>query len=107
MPATKPLPRIGERCYEVEWCTKVFFDTELDCCDPDKDEVTFRHFSTLEKAKSYAESVYPETINNRGVVVVTEMVFVPYDEDDAASMPHVGFWEAASDSMHFSGEWEN
>lgn len=72
-----------------------------------RDEMTFKCFRTLEQAEAYAEQVYPQTTSTRGVVTVTEMKFVAYDDDDALSMPHVGFWEAVSDSKHFSGEWEN
>jgi hypothetical protein len=61
-------------------------------------------FNRKSSAETFARKVYPHS--KSGTVGVTPMRYVPYDEDDAASMPHVGFWEACGDTEYYEGPEE-
>lgn len=100
-------PRVGDELYRVEWCKALVFD---ECGDVDRDqcEMAYKYFQADErdKARAFAESVWPKTQETFGIVEVDLIEFVPYDETEAASRPRVGFWECRGETEIFSGEWE-
>lgn len=94
-------PVVGDERWEVEWCVFSFVDENGDG-DPDRDRYTSRLVKTWAEAQKEARRVFPTCCY--GSVRITPMRFEPYDEDDAARYPHVGFWEAVGDSVFFEGE---
>jgi hypothetical protein len=93
-------PRVGDRCWFVEWCVKDGAN-EYGDHDPDKDEKETRRVSTREEAEALACSVYPQDV--RGFVEFWPAEFVAYDEDDALAYPHVGLWETTADAETYEG----
>lgn len=98
-----PLPksRVGDRAWLVEWCHFRYQD-EDGTGDPDRDQTSSRRFASREEAMAYAKEVYPQ--DQYGAVMVTQVEFTPYDEDDVADFPHAGFWEATADTEYYEGE---
>lgn len=94
--AAKTKPTVGMRAWEVEWCAGVPKDENGDS-DMDRADDRFAHFKDKGKALAYARKVLPN--DAFGAVRVTPIEFVPYDEDDAATMPTVGFWEHSGESI--------
>lgn len=88
--------RIGDKTWEVEWCSEIPLDENGDS-DMDAAKYHFVHIQDKDKALAYAKKVLPK--DAFGAVRVTPMMFVAYDEDDADLYPHVGFWDATSDSI--------
>ena len=88
-------PRVGDKAWFVEWCEElVIVDGE---CDHDQCVMNERKFATKDEALAFAKEVWPKTTNAYGVVNYWPAKFTPYDEDDAAMYPTVGFWEPAGD----------
>jgi hypothetical protein len=106
MTTTKKRPRVGDRLWCVEWCDKLAFYEDSTDVDRDRCTMKERNFPTREEARRFAEEIWPKTTETFGIVELYEMEFTAYDEDDIATMPHVGFWEVASEPEIFSGEWE-
>jgi len=102
---TKTRPRLGDTLYRVEWCSKLAFDDD-GYVDFDRCTNSHRTFRERAQAVAFAEKVWPQTCDKLGVVQLDLIEFVPYDDDDASTMPHVGYWECRSDGEVFSGEWE-
>ncbi len=102
MMTAKRRPTIGDRCWEAEWLREYGIDPETGENDRDADKYVRRNFASREDAIAYAKTVLPQALEP--FVMVTEMEFVAYDEADAGSCPHVGFWEAAADSECYEGE---
>lgn len=102
---TKPRARVGDIRWQVEWCSALVFD---ECGDVDRDacKMSRKTFATRDEARAFAESVYPQATETFGVVEVDEIEFVAYDDDDADTMPHVGYWQHIGETEYFSGEWE-
>lgn len=106
MAQTKTRPKIGDHRWFVEWCSKLAFYDNDESGDIDRDscEMTVRSFSDPDSAAKYAGSVWPKAKETFGVVEITEMEFVPHDEEDAVFYPHIGYWETVSDTEFFEGE---
>ena len=54
-------------------------------------------FATEDAAKRRAAAVLP--IDAFGVVQITPVEFVPYDEADAARFPHAGYWAVCGETV--------
>ena len=93
-------PRVGDRCYEVEWCSEIPRDENGDS-DMDAAKMHVARFSTHDEALAFAKEVYPR--DAFGSVCITPMQFSPYDDDDATIYPTAGFWDATGDSEHYDG----
>lgn len=102
MVAERRKPVIGDECWEVRWCHASWLDEDGITGDPDRDSYTVKDFKTHAAAMAYAKKVYPKCCH--GVVNITPMQFVPYDEADAARYPHAGYWEATGDTEFYEGE---
>lgn len=106
--ATKPKqsrPRVGDETWVVEWCIEQGMVDEEHPeygCDPDKNVMRTRRAADRESAESIAREVYP--LDAQGSVAYWPTRFVPYDEDDAALYPHVGYWDAIGDTEYYEGE---
>lgn len=96
---SKPKPKVGDTAFEVGWCAGIPKDENGDS-DHDRADCRYARFKTHEAAVKYAKEVLPK--DAYGSVSVTPIEFVAYDEDHAASHPHVGFWEHSSDGEHIS-----
>lgn len=99
MKAAKSRPTVGDRKWQVEWCAGIPKD---EYGDSDMDAADYRRscFKTHDEAIAFAKEKLP--LDAFGSVAVTEIEFVPYDESDADSMPHVGFWEDVRDAEYVS-----
>lgn len=96
--ATKARPKVGDHRWFVEWCSKLAFYEECPGeVDRDRCEMSRRSFPTREAAWAFAKEVWPATTQTFGIVEVWEAEFTPYDEDDAARYPHVGYWDAVDE----------
>src|SRR5262245_11962459 len=96
-------PKIGDETWEVEWCSMCPKNKEGDY-ELDQASYSFRHCKAKGNAVNHARKVYPACLF--GSVRITPMRFVPYDEDDAATMPHAGYWDAIGDVEYYEGEEE-
>ncbi len=67
-------------------------------------KVKCRRVASKEEAEELAREVYPQTTETYGVVEYWPATFVAYDDDDAESYPHAGFWEATADAECYDGE---
>lgn len=103
---TRQRPRIGDERYQVEWCSRLAFYADSTDVDHDRCEMSVAYFADHDEARQFAESIWPKTHDTFGVVEVDLVEFVPYDDDDAVTMPHVGYWEHRGTTEIFSGEWE-
>lgn len=94
MATTKYRPTIGDRRFQVEWCTEIpvneFGDGDLDAA-----RYRRRLLETLEAARAFAKEVLPN--DAFGSIPILPVEFVPYDERHAGAHPHVGFWEAIAE----------
>lgn len=107
MTSQKRRPRVGDTCWEVEWCEQLAFDSNGDC-DHDRCKMNVRNFDHESDARAFAESVWLKTTDAFGIVQVTPHEYVPYDEDETdPRLMGAGYWEATADSATFSGEWES
>jgi hypothetical protein len=99
MKTAKQRATIGDRKWQVEWCAGIPQDENG---DSDMDAADYRrsHFKTRDEAIAFAKEKLP--LDAFGSVAVCEIEFSPYDEDDSASMPHVGFWEHMRDAEYVS-----
>lgn len=100
MAVTKDRPTVGDRMFEVEWCSHLPRN-EFGDCDIDAATMICRNFRSLAAAQRYARKVYP--LDAFGSVAITEHEFVPYDPADARRYPHAGFWDAVGHSEHYEG----
>ena len=91
-------PQLGDRMFEVEWCTKIPRDENGDA---DLDRATYRigMVATREAALALAKKVYPQ--DQFGCVAVTEM---EYSDELGDGVPATFLWLAVADSQHYSGE---
>lgn len=96
-------PRVGDECWEVEWCTEIPLDKNGDAV-LDQCTMKDRLFKTEAAAWKHAKKVYP--LDKFGSVAVTRKRFCPYDDADAAAWPTMGFWETVGDPKHYEGEEE-
>lgn len=58
--AKRPDRKLGDRGFEVEWCTKAYVDPETGDGNPDNDEYARRFVRTLDEALEQAKEVYPQ-----------------------------------------------
>lgn len=94
-------PRIGDRKWEVDWCSEIPLDENGDgILDQAKRHCAL--FATREQAVSHAQKVYP--LDCYGGVLINQVEFRPYSEEDAILYPHVGFWEVIGGQEEYSGE---
>lgn len=100
--AAKKRPRIGDEAWEVEWVSKLAFYEGTQDVWHDRCEYSFRHFPNRGLAMAFAKKVWPDAKKTFGVVEITPIRFVPYDDDDAAMYPHVGYWEHSGDTEYVS-----
>lgn len=103
---SKKRPRVGDKCWFVEWCVELAFydDDPAGDLDHDNCKTTCRRVANREEAERLAREVYPQTVGTFGVVEYWPSEFVAYDEDDATRYPHAGFWEATADPEFYEGE---
>jgi hypothetical protein len=103
----KRRPRVGDKVYRVEWVSKLAFYEDTDDVDHDNCTTSAKSFpfDQHDKARAFAEEIWPTTQQTFGIVEVDLMEFVAYDDDDAEEYPHAGFWECRETEI-FSGEWE-
>lgn len=92
--ATKTRSRVGDRKWAVDWTASIPKDENGDS-DIDNADERCERYSNREIAIARAKAVLP--LDAFGCVTVTEVAFVPYDDDDAEMYPHVGYWEATSE----------
>jgi hypothetical protein len=98
-------PKIGDECWFVEWCIKkgMVDDAHPEYGgDYDLDVNHTRRVATREEAEQVAREVYP--IDQYGAVSYWPARFKPYDEDDAAFYPHVGYWIETGDTEYYEGD---
>lgn len=99
MTTTKQSRRLGDRGFEVEWCTKVFVEDDGCTGNPDRDTYKRRVVETRDQALALAKEVYPE--DGHGCVVVTPVEWVdPYGD----GIPRTFHWDYCGDSLHYSGD---
>lgn len=96
---TSKYPRIGDIVWEVQWTLSIPKD-EYGESNHDEADTRVRDFKTEAAARRWAERVYPK--DAYGCVIMTKMEFVAYEE----GKPY-GFWDAAGDPKHYSGEWDD
>lgn len=104
MTATRRRAAVGDTAWRVEWCSALAFYEGTEDVDRDECTMSTRSFSTREKAMAFAKQIWLETTKTFGIVEVTPIQFVAYDEADAAMYPHAGFWEDVTDSEIISDE---
>lgn len=97
----KGKPRVGDKCWEVEWCTEIPVDENGDS-DMDRAKLHVERFQFAEEAMEFARDVFPQ--DQFGAVAITLMQFCAYDDYDALRYPHAGFWDAAGETYHYEGE---
>jgi hypothetical protein len=96
-PGTRPRARVGDKAWKVDWVKKLgLVDDEHPeyGCDPDRNVVATRA----------VHEVLPLAAAVGGPVAIWPVEFVPYDEADAATNPHAGFWEDQADAEYFEGD---
>lgn len=101
MKMTTRKPTVGDRRFEVEWCSEIPVD-EYGDSDMDRAKYHTRKFEDVDLARAYAREVFPK--DAFGVVSITPVEFVAYDDDDAEAYPHVGFWQHSGEPEHYDGE---
>jgi hypothetical protein len=89
-------PSVGDRAFAVDWCAAIPLDENGDA-DMDRADDRCEHFATEEAAARRVAEVLP--LDAFGVVQVTPVEFVPYD-DDAERFPHAGFWQATGETVN-------
>lgn len=95
------LPRVGDEAFEVEWCSDLPRN-EYGDADMDRAVMHIRTFKTKGAAMRYARQVYHR--DAFGSVSITPVRFMPYDADDAARLPTIGFWDSCGHTEHYEGE---
>jgi hypothetical protein len=90
--------RVGETCWFVEVCVEVSADENGDL-DYDRCVYVTHRVATRAAAVELARRLFPQ--EKLGGVAYWPAEFVPYDEADAASHPHAGYWEATEDPTYY------
>jgi len=108
MSIRKPRRRtmVGDTAWFVEWTTKQhFYDPAHpeDGGDPALDTTAGRRCNTQAEAERIARECY-SLATVYGVVRYWPAEFVPYDPDDAAEYPWVGYWEPTGDDQIYEGD---
>jgi hypothetical protein len=94
-------PRVGDECWEVEWCAGVPLDENGDA-DLDRADYRVCRFADRDAALAFAREIFPK--DHFGAVRITPERFEPYDELEAVAYPHAGYWQAIGDSEFYEGE---
>ena len=97
-------PRVGDECWEVEWCEKCAHDENGDH-DFDRDKMAYRSFDREVEAQAFAVEIFPKC--QHGNVAISPHRFEAYDDDDAIRYPHAGHWECTADPYFFEGEFND
>lgn len=89
-------PRVDDKAWHVDWCASIPEDP--DTREPDLDNADYRTETWWSKPKAERRAKAVLELDVFGLVTLTPVEFVPYDESDADKYPTVGYWEPVGDS---------
>src|SRR5262245_19784200 len=59
----KKRPRVGDVCFEVEFCVWVYVDPDDSLCIPDLPESRFEHFATRAEALAFCKENFERSVD--------------------------------------------
>jgi len=93
------VPQLGERAFEVEWCSEIPIDPVTQDRNLDAAVYHVKICRTAEEALAFAKTVYPQ--DQFGSVAITPVELQdPYGRDIRRTFA----WEYVGDSIHYDGQ---